>query len=144
MFIPVALSVNFTNGQNFIETLSQPGENTEGYVIVEQSTSIETLLNRTTEINKKSEHSLQGYRIQLFSDYKQAARELSSKQIADFISKFPDFDASRIYRNFEPPFVKVRVGDYRDANSALLDFVQIVKYFPDSYIIKSNINYPPI
>lgn len=102
------------------------------------------LLLNVVEYNKTLNGKIQGYRIQLFSDYKNDSRERALKYRSDFINMFPDYDSERIYSEFEPPFVKVRVGDYRDENSALIDYKKIVKFFPDSYIVKATINYPSI
>jgi len=137
-------SSKFLRGQEIIYTLSQPNEINNGYVIVTQKSSISMLLERSVSINKANEGNIQGFRIQIFSDYKPDARENSIKQQGYFISLFPDFDTDRIYSAFEPPFIKVRVGDYRDENSALIDYKRFVRFFPDCYIIKATIKYPSI
>lgn len=120
-------------------------ENSNGaQVLVFQSETIRMLLLNVVEYNKTLNGKIQGYRIQLFSDYKNDSRERALKYRSDFINMFPDYDSERIYSEFEPPFVKVRVGDYRDENSALIDYKKIVNFFPDSYIVKATINYPSI
>lgn len=140
----ILLMVNTnTSAQDIISDLSNESS-TGGVVVVHQSESIKSLLDRTNSINKAKRNKIQGYRIQLFSDYKADARERALKLRADFIGFFPDFDSDRLYTEFEPPFIKVRIGDYRDENSALIDYKKIVGKFPDCYIIKTTINYPPL
>jgi len=130
--------------QELIRTLGNINENSGGYVTVTQSPMIKALLERSIAINKSADEKLQGYRIQLYSGYKHDARERSSSVKNNFLNLFPNFDENRIYSNFDPPFIKVRIGDYRDENSALTDYKKIVKFFPDCYIIKTTINYPAL
>ena len=84
-----------------------------------------------------------GYRIQLFSDYKLTQENALKNSRSDFISMYPEFDPTRIYE-YEPPFVKLRVGDYRDENAALIDYKKFVQQFPDCYIVKTSIFFPPL
>ena len=129
--------------QDIINNLSQ--KNTEGHVvIIHQSASINSLLEKTRVLNRAMYKKIPGYRIQLFSDYKSDARENALKLRAEFIENHPDFDSERLYTQFEPPFIKVRVGDYRDENAALIDYKRFVRKFPDCYIVKTTINYPSL
>ena len=129
--------------QNIISDLGK--ESTNGnMVIVHQNESINNLLERTQVVNKSKHEKIPGYRIQLFSDYKSDARENALILRSEFIGNYPDFDSERLYTQFEPPFIKVRVGDYRDENSALIDYKRFVRKFPDCYIVKTTINYPSL
>ncbi len=140
VFLFAALNIQ---AQDIFFELSNPSTN-GGKVEVVQNESIKALIERTLTQNKSLGNRISGYRIQLFSDSKSGARERALKLRADFISLFPDFDPVRVYSHFEPPFIKVRVGDYRDENSALLDYKRFVKEFPDCYIVKTTIQYPPL
>jgi hypothetical protein len=142
VFVCILLSVN-SFSQDIFSVLSSP--NVHGAkVTVVQSESIKILMDRTHVQNKAMGDKIPGFRIQLFSDYKADARERALKLRADFISLFPNFDPVRVYSSYEPPFIKVRVGDYRDENSALIDYKKFVKDFPDCYIVKTTIHYPPL
>ncbi len=129
--------------QDILRELSTPS-NKSGIITVHQNESLKNLFNNSILQNKAMQGKIQGYRIQLFSDYKSSSRERALKLRSEFIALFPDYDPTRIYNDFEPPFIKVRVGDYRDENSALIDYKRFVKAFPDCYIVKTPIFYPPI
>ncbi|MGI6479333.1 MAG: SPOR domain-containing protein [Salinivirgaceae bacterium] len=129
--------------QDIINELSIPTKDF-GRTTVYQSESIKNLLDNVVIQNKSMGGKIPGYRIQLFSDYKSDARERSLKLRSDFISMYPEFDPTRIYSEYEPPFVKLRVGDYRDENAALIDYKKFVQQFPDCYIVKTSIFFPPL
>ena len=140
LFIGLAQTIS---AQDIITDLSK--ESTKGSTVnVHQSEAINNLLGKIQALNKATQGKISGYRIQLFSDYKSDARENALKLRADFIETFPDFDSERLYTQFEPPFIKVRVGDYRDENAALIDYKRFVRKFPDCYIVKTTINYPSL
>ncbi|MDD2562736.1 MAG: SPOR domain-containing protein [Salinivirgaceae bacterium] len=131
------------SAQEIISNLAKESVN-GSVVIVHQNESINNLLEKTLILNKAKQNKIPGYRIQLYSDYKSDARENALKLRAEFIENFPTFDSERLYTQFEPPFIKVRIGDYRDENSALIDYKRFVRKFPNCYIVKTTINYPSL
>lgn len=113
-------------------------------VSIQQDPSIRLLIDRDIYINERQSGIKDGYRIQIFSGYGNDSRERSQKVRGEFLTAFPEFDPLRVYSKYMPPFIKVRVGDYRDRHEALADYRNIVKVFPDSYIVKTHINYPAL
>lgn len=116
----------------------------KGEVNIHQDPLIRLLVDRDISINGKMRGISDGYRIQIFSSFGNDSRDRSRDARVNFLTFFPDFDPVRVYSTYEPPFIKVRVGDYRNRSEALIDFKEIVKNFPDSYMVKSKINYPSL
>lgn len=82
-----------------------------------------------------------GYRIRIFFDNKQDARNASLESEERFRRLFPGYNT---YRTFQNPFFKVTVGDFRtkvDAQKALQD---IVRTFPSAFIVKEKMRFPVI
>lgn len=113
-------------------------------VIISQNPSIRLLIDRDVHINRAIRGVENGYRIQIFSGYGHDARKKSQRVRVQFLTLFPNFDPVRVYSKYSPPFIKVRVGDYRNRHEALKDYRNIVKQFNDCYIVKTRINYPKI
>ena len=54
-------------------------------------------------------------------------------------AKYPDMGAYLIY---QPPFFKIRVGDFRTKDEAYTFYKKLLSDFPVSYLIADQINYP--
>jgi len=83
---------------------------------------------------------IEGYRIQIaFSSNQSEANSSESK----FKSRFPAY-SSRVYRLYQQPYWKIRIGDYYreiDAQKMLKD---VRVYFPNAFLVKDNIRRPII
>ncbi len=81
----------------------------------------------------KSSYKLEGYRIQIYSgNKKQPARQ--ARQIFTQVYK-----KTKAHESYEQPYFKVRVGDFRTKLEALKFKNELVKHFPDCFIIKDEI-----
>lgn len=81
----------------------------------------------------KSSFTIQGYRIQIYSDNKkQPARDEKAK----FLSLFSNVKAHEIYQQ---PYFKIRVGDFRTKLEAYKFQREIYENFPNSFIVKDEI-----
>ena len=127
---------------SFFEYIQQNDSQT-GQINIYQSLSIKLLVNKFI-FNQAKQRGIKGYRIQIFSASGQQARGAANKMRSQFISIYPDFDYNLIYPLYQPPFFKIRVGDYRTKEEALKFYKQVVKQFPNSYIVKAIINYPKL
>lgn len=116
----------------------------KGVVNIHQDPLVRFLVDRDVQLHERQRGIKDGYRIQIFSSFGNDSRDRSRNARVKFLTKFPDFDPVRVYSTYEPPFIKVRVGDYRTRQEALEDFRDISKSFRDSYIVKSRINYPSL
>ena len=120
-------------------------ENTNyGAIHISQDSSINNLILRDIEINSKIGGIKDGYRIQIISVSGKNAREESHLAKLQFMTLFPDFDPNQIYSLYQPPFFKVRVGNYRNKFEALKFYKMVMKDFPNAYLVKGQIEFPNI
>ena len=90
---------------------------------------------RIEKLNKSYEETYQltGYRIQIYSGSKrQPAKQLREK----FVANFKEINA---HESYEQPFFKVRVGDFKTKLEAFKFQKEILKQFPDCYIVNDAI-----
>ena len=81
---------------------------------------------------------IKGYRVQIhFGTEKNKAKEIKSK----FLAKYPDV---KVYDMFEPPYFKVRAGDFRTKLEAYKFLKEIQEDFPGSFIIADEIELPQL
>ena len=133
---------NFNNKDDFFGYL-QNNDSLSAHINIYQSQSIKSLINKVVSINAK-QRGIAGYRIQIFSASGQQARNFANKMRSQFVAKYPNFDYNLIYPLYQPPFFKIRVGDYRTKDEALKFYKQVVNQFPNAYIVKAIINYPKL
>jgi len=120
--------------------LSKVQEPENGEVVIFQDMRINDLLYNHVEQNKRK-GGVSGYRIRIYSDLGSGARYRSQDARTRFYERFPEIP---IYREYDCPYFKVYVGDYRTGVYALKDFNQIKRYFHSAFIVPSKINYPEI
>jgi len=82
----------------------------------------------------KSTFKLKGYRIQIHSGNK---RQPANQARASFSRVHPK---TKAHLNYEQPYYKVRVGDFKTKLEALKYKTFIIKEFPNSFIVKDKID----
>lgn len=102
------------------------------------SDSLTTVIkdSRIDKLNKayKTDYKLRGYRVQIYSGNK---RQPANEARSTF---------SRLYRkkkahmNYEQPYYKVRVGDFKTKIEALKFKNDLTKHFPNCFIVKDEID----
>ena len=113
------------------------GKDIFNLVTVHQSQSIANAMNSKVERNKS--RKLTGYRVRIFFDNKQNARNASEAAMNRFQAAYPGYGA---YRSFASPYFKVTVGDFRTKSEALQLMQALKSDFPSAFVVKENINYP--
>lgn len=113
-------------------------------ITVYQDSSILRLMNKQNLVNIKNKGIPNGFRIQIFSATGNDARDKAKEYMEKFLDDNPEFEPTDIYQVYQPPFFKLRIGDYRSRNDALIVYKRILKYAPNCYIIKSHINFPKL
>ena len=108
-------------------------------VRVNRTPAVDTALKRYIPDN--SARRVHGYRIRLFFDNKQSARNESEKTENLFKENFPTIP---VYRSYVNPYFKVVAGDYRTKSDAMRELSAIREIFPNAFIIKEYINFPQI
>ena len=108
--------------------------------MVFQDMRINALVYNHIEQNKRK-GGVPGYRIRIFSNLGSGARNQSQATKARFYELFPEIP---IYREYDSPYFKVYVGDFRTKVDALKDFNRIKRYFTSAFIVPDRINYPEL
>ena len=114
--------------------------NNDGYTVkLYQSDLIRRLINNYMARNytKKT----QGYRVRIFSDNSQAARQKAYETEAAFKELYPNVPT---YASYQDLYFKVTVGDFRTRTDAMRFLSNIQRNYPGAYIVKENINFPSL
>jgi len=116
---------------------SLAGKSIFNSVTVHQSQAIAKAMAGKIERNKS--RKMTGYRVRIFFDNKQSARNASEAAMNRFRAAYPGHGA---YRSFASPYFKVTVGDFRTKSEAMQLMRRIKADFPTAFVVKENINYP--
>lgn len=111
-----------------------------GKLNINQDVRLDELVLRHVLINKERE-GMQGYRIRIFSESGQGARNRATTVRANFFNKYPEIET---YLDYDPPNFKVYVGDFRNRSEALKMLRKISRDYPYSFIVSDRINFPPL
>ena len=109
-----------------------------GQLEIIQPAQIEKLLNMQIS-NNQLQKGIPGYRIQIFSQSGQTARQKSDEARMNFMKNFPNIEA---YQEYNTPDWQILVGDFRTKNEALREKKNIEKMFPRAFIVSEIINIP--
>lgn len=101
---------------------------------------IDSLVAKHVRINSEAK-GFPGWRIQIFSDSGNGARERANDKRTLFVSKYPEFPA---YLDFNNPNFIVRVGDFRTKLEARKFLNTIAVDFPYAFVRKDMIQPPPL
>ncbi|MDR2449861.1 MAG: SPOR domain-containing protein [Prevotellaceae bacterium] len=118
--------------------LQSPADN-GSHIILRQSTAIKELFNNYVVRNHYKK--LQGFRVRIFFDNSQNARQRALEAEANFRTQYPDVPTYYTYQNL---YFKVTVGDFRTKSEAMRFLRTIVDQYPGAFIIKDFINYPAL
>ncbi len=135
IYAPVASVDTTLAGKNIFNVIDS--YQTEAEVVVNQSNLISGSMN--SHILSNDDRTVSGYRVRIFFDNRQSARNESEETLKRFKSLYPDVMAYRIYAN---PYFKVTVGDFRTKSEAMALLARIKGAFPSAFVVKENIGYP--
>ena len=125
---------------SIINTIQITNKPTQGQITITQSHEIEQLFNNRLYQNTQNP-GMQGYRIRIFSETGQNAREKSNQAMFEFSEEFPDV---QFYQKYENPYWKVSVGNFRTKESAQKFYRKVLNSFPKSFIVSDWINFPSL
>lgn len=111
----------------------------QNQVVLEQDPALTEAVTRLAERNIDNKNKLQGYRIRIFFDNGQNARQQSEKTMADFQAAWPDVPVYRAYAN---PYFKVTVGDFRTKSEALHFMSRLLPTYPRAFLTREPIAWP--
>lgn len=143
----VALSVSSavmaqTNWNAEVDTVLMKNgifESMPAAVNVSQSRAVRNAVDERVIANETS--AFNGYRIRIYFDNSQNAREASSSILASFVASHPDMPA---YRTFDSPNFKVTVGDFRTRSEALAALKHIQAEYPSAFIVREKFKFPSL
>ena len=90
-------------------------------------------------VSNNASKKMTGYRIRVFYDNGQNARNRSEAISRSISASYPGIG---VYRTFESPNFKVCVGDFRTKDEALKVYHSLRSSYPTAIILKETINYP--
>lgn len=106
-----------------------------GKITFNEDLRVKEMLRKYTD---SQSGKIKGYRVQIhFGADKNKARELKSK----FLTKHSEMRAHEI---FEPPYFKIRTGDFRTRLEAYRFLKEVQEMFPAAFIVQDEIELPPL
>jgi len=125
-------------GKNIFKVLSgKTYTSREGKIEIDQPQSVSSAMSR--HIARNAAKKMTGYRIRIFFDNKQNARAMSEKVASSFKAQHPGVG---VYRDYENPYFKVTVGDFRNKEDAKRFLNSIKAQYPSGFIVRERINFP--
>ena len=106
-------------------------------VTVNQSRAMRTAFD--SYVSSNASKKLTGYRIRVYYDNGQNARNRSEAIARSISNAYPGMG---VYRTFDSPNFKVTVGDFRTKDEALKVYHALKATYPTALILKETINYP--
>lgn len=126
-------------GKDVFGIMPSKSRGDEADVEIRQSQEIKNSMRSHVEANAK--RTMSGYRVRIFFDNRQSARNDSEATLKKFRNLYPEVVAYRIYAN---PYFKVTVGDFRTKSEAMELLTMIKGAFPSAFVVKENIEYPVV
>jgi len=130
----------------FIPLISSAQYPSEGRVVVLQDNLVDTLLRDYEALRMKimvnpDNKAIPGYRIQIFFDSGLNSSDRARQAKDEFLLIFPETPA---YVSWKAPNYRVRVGDFKTRLEAEKKLQLIFADYPNAWVIKDEINFPPI
>jgi hypothetical protein len=126
--------------KSLFDRLEEKGQPDHGQVKIYQDNMIARLVEGHIQMNKKVD-GIPGYRIRIFSESGQTARQNAHAIKSEFLSKYQD---TRCYLKYDYPFFKLYVGDFRTKAEATKALKQVQRDYSGAFIINDLINYPEL
>lgn len=111
------------------------------FVEINQSEELKAAVAARIKGNAENLQESDGYRIRIYFDNKQTAREASEYAQNRFEELFPGYNT---YRSYSYPNFKVTVGDFRTKAEAQIALKSIAVKFPSAFIVKEKMKFPVI
>lgn len=111
-----------------------------GAITITQDPKIAALIEKHTRMNR-ADNKIPGWRIQIYNSSGKEARDEANEFRNKFLAKYPEM---RAYVVYQPPYFKIRVGDFLTKQDAFRLYKDVLKEFPVSYLVPDKINYPQL
>jgi|AntRauTorckE6833_2_1112554.scaffolds.fasta_scaffold12902_2 hypothetical protein len=138
LILPAVLLFATANGQG--QKYQEKNNRFHDNVVVHQDSRIDSLIQDLTALNKKFPE-IEGYRVMIFFDAGNNSKDTAYRVMKTFEKEYPDVPA---YVSFNPPYYRVRVGDFRSEMEAKR-FLNRIKYdYPNGWVVKTSISLPKL
>lgn len=108
-------------------------------VLIKQSSKLRSAMAGQVESNSRKMFT--GFRIRIYFDSAQNAREQSLNIMKSFEESHPDIAA---YRSYVAPNFKVTVGNFRTRADAEAALAEIQPEYPSAFIVREKFKYPSL
>jgi len=122
----------------FLLGIYPPQAFAQGKVTYMEPPGLDELMEKYRKENYASP-GIDGYRVQLFSDAGNNAKERATSALNEFQAAFPE---TPVYLSYQQPNFKVRAGDFRNKAEARKLQKRIKPLFPGAFIVKDFIQVP--
>ncbi len=109
----------------------------DGNITLTQDELLRKAVKRHIEIN---DNKFIGWRVQIYFDSGQKAMGIAQSAKKRFLTRYGNQHGA--YIDFDSPFFRVKVGDFRTKAEAMYFKSIIEKTFPNSWVVSEKINYP--
>jgi hypothetical protein len=123
-------------GKNVFTVISQ-GAPGQGKITIDQPSSLVSAM--ATHKTRNASKQMNGYRVRIFFDNSRNARAVSEQVAGSFSAIYPSV---AVYREYENPYFKVTVGNFRTKADATRFLNAIKGQFPSGFIVREKITYP--
>lgn len=111
-----------------------------GEITIHKDSRVDSIVALHKRYNRHVE-GIDGYRIQIFFDAGNNSLSRAEQVVEDFRTLYPIDSA---YISFSEPYYKVRIGDFRSRLKAEAYLQQVLKDYPNAFVIRDRINLPPL
>lgn len=144
---------SFAGAQPFVDTLSTPVPVQEDSLLIPETVfgsmpsnvqvtqSQEVRSAMYDQMQKNSKRLYNGFRIRLYFDSCQTARNDARMTVERFRAAFPDIP---VYHKFESPFFVVMAGDFRTKADAEEVLESVKSVFPSAVVVRAKFKYPSV
>ena len=105
-----------------------------------QDKKIDLLVSKHIMYNEVN-NTISGYRIQIYFDSGNNSKNKANTTKNEFDAKHPQYESYLIYQE---PNYKIRVGDFRTRFESQGFLNEIMKDYPNAFIVKDEINLPKL
>jgi hypothetical protein len=123
---------------NLAKLSAQEVQTIPGNSEIIQDARVELLVQKHIQINRVL-NTMDGFRIQVFSDSGNNSKNKAQAVHDEFQSRFPGLG---VYLTFKSPNYKVRIGDFRTKLDAQRFLIEVTADYPNAFIIVDQINLP--
>lgn len=110
----------------------------EGNIVVYQDSRVDSLVKQHILLNKAFP-GIDGYRVMIFFNAGNNSKDTAYKVMIEFNENYPEIPA---YISFNPPYYRVRVGDFRTELEAVRFMRRIRSDYPNAWVVKTTIQLP--